>query len=66
MQSILITPKNKAELKVLSDLLSRMNIPAKVLDDDDKEDLGMGVFLREADRGDKVSREEMMQKLRGR
>ena len=63
MQSLVITPQNKAELKLLEDLLKRLRIPARVLTDEEKEDLGLAQLMAEADRSEKVSREDIMAKL---
>ena len=50
MPSLLITPKDEAEFGLLSALLERMHIDAMVIADDDKEDIGMGLLIQEADR----------------
>lgn len=44
MQSLLITPKDQAELDFLVDLLARLNIVMTVLDDEDKEDAGLSTL----------------------
>ena len=64
MESLLITPKNKVEQKLLSDLLTKMNIKVSVLSDEDRESLGMTALLKEADRSKKVFRETILQKLK--
>ncbi len=63
MQSLLITPKDGAELELLSALLSRMNITTTVIDDDDKEDIGLGILMQEANRNEQVSRESIFKAL---
>jgi len=63
MESLLITPRNKVEQKLLADLLTKMNIQVSVLNDEDKESLGMAALLKEADRNKKVSKETILQKL---
>jgi len=63
--SIVITPKNKSELELLSNLLKKLKIDAAYLSDDEKEDLGLKLLMREADRTKKVSRARVMKKLRG-
>ena len=65
MESLIITPKNKVEQKLLSDLLAKMNVKVAVLTDEAKEDLGLATLLKEADRTKKVSKETIMSKLRG-
>ncbi|MBO0936791.1 hypothetical protein J2I47_09575 [Fibrella sp. HMF5335] len=63
MQSLLITPKDEAEFSLLSALLERMHVTATVIADDDKEDIGMGILIREADRSQQVSRESIFKAL---
>lgn len=63
MESIIVTPKNQEEFRLLTDLLAKMDISSKVLSEEEKEDIGLGILLQEADRNEKVSREEIMNKL---
>ena len=63
MQSLLITPKDESELELLSALLSRLNIATTVINDEEKEDIGMGLLLQEADRSQQVSRESVLKAL---
>jgi hypothetical protein len=63
MESIVISPKTKDEAKIITDLLEKMNISSKVITDEEKEDLGLLMMMKEADRSEKVSREEVMKKL---
>lgn len=63
MESLVITPKNKTELQFLTDLFKRMNVEARFLTDEQKEDLGMIQLLKEADRSKKVPRQKIMKKL---
>lgn len=63
MESILINPRNREELKLLSDFLEKANITSKVLSEEQLEDAGLAILMHEADRSQKVSREDIMQKL---
>lgn len=63
MQSLLITPKDQAELDLLSNLLTRLNVPITIIADEDKEDIGLGLLLQEADRTQQVSREDIFSAL---
>ncbi len=58
-----ITPKDKAELELLSALLARLNIATTVIAEDDKEDIGLGILMQEADRDEHVSRESVSKAL---
>jgi hypothetical protein len=64
MQSILITPKDQAELELLSALLDRLHIKTAFLDEETREDLGLGLLMQEANRTEQVSRETVFQLLR--
>ena len=63
MESIVITPKTKDEAKIITDLLNKMNISSSVITDEEKEDLGLLMMMKEVERNDKVSRDEIMKKL---
>ncbi|MES2428538.1 MAG: hypothetical protein V4560_16270 [Bacteroidota bacterium] len=63
MESIVINPKTKDDFKLITDLLERMNISSKVITDEEKEDIGLLMMMKEVDRNDKVTREEVMKKL---
>jgi len=59
MQSLLITPKDNAELKLLSALLDRLNITTTVISNEEQGDMGMGLLLQQVDRTQHVSRESV-------
>ena len=63
MESVIITPRNKKELEFVSNLLSKLGINSKKLTLEDKEDLGLSLAMREADRTKKVSEKIVMKKL---
>lgn len=63
MESVIITPRNKKELEFVSDLLNKLGINSKKLSIEEKEDLGLALSMREADRTKKVSETIIMKKL---
>ena len=63
MESIVISPKTKDEAKLITALLERMRISSKIITDEEKEDLGLLMMMKEVDRSEKVSYEEVMKKL---
>lgn len=65
MKSIIITPKNHAELKLLTQLLNKMNIASAVLSEEEKENMGMAILMKKADRTKTISRKTIMKKLTG-
>ena len=64
MKAIVITPKDESEALFLSDLLRKLQVSAQEISEEDIEDAGMWQLLQEVDRSNKVSREEIMSKLR--
>ena len=64
MESIVINPKTKDEAKAITDLLEKMNISSKVITDEEKEDMGLAMMMKEVDFNDLVSRDEVMKKLK--
>ena len=64
MKSIVISPKTSPDLRFVSELLKKLSIPTKVLSDEEKEDIGLSLLMREVDRAKKVSREAIMWKLK--
>lgn len=63
MESIVINPRTKIEAKIITDLLEKMNISSKIITDEEKEDLGLLMMMKETDRNEKVSRDEVIKKL---
>jgi hypothetical protein len=63
METVIITPKNKKELQFVSDLLKKLGIDSKKLSIEDKEDLGLALMMKEADRTKFVSEKVVMKKL---
>ncbi len=63
MLSLLVTPKNLRELRLLKDLLSKMNVSNHEVSLEQKEDLAFAVMMKDVNRNKKVSRETIMKKL---
>ncbi len=63
MESLIITPANSEELALIKAVLRKMNLKIMVLSDEEKEDMGLGLLMSQADRSKTISREEVMKKL---
>jgi hypothetical protein len=63
MSSIVVNPKSEKELRFLSELLQKLGIDAKVLSDEQTEDLGLSLLMKDVDRSELVSENEIMEKL---
>ena len=64
MESFIITPKNKKEAKILANMFDKMKINVKVLTDEEKEDLGLAIMMKAADRKEKVSTAGIVEALK--
>jgi hypothetical protein len=64
MTTLLITPKTASELKLVEKLLHGLGISVRQLSAEEKEDIGLAMLMKQADRSKKVSREAIMKKLR--
>ena len=57
METIIIQSDNKKEIELIKQVMKKMNIEARSLTNDEMEDIGMGVLIREADRSKTVLEE---------
>ncbi len=65
MSSIVVHPKNKEELEFITRLLEQHGIELKVLSEEDKEDIGLSVLMKEVvDTSEKVTEDEVRYKLK--
>jgi len=62
MEVAVLQAEDKADLKLLAEVARKMGIHIKVLTDEQKEDLGLGLLMKETDRAEKVSEEAIMGK----
>jgi hypothetical protein len=63
MSAILVNPKNKTELKFVTELLQKLGFNSKVLSDEEQEDLGLAVLMAVVDRAEIVTEDEILNKL---
>lgn len=63
MNTLIVQTKDKSELKLVTDILRKMRINSKVLKSEDLEDMGLMKLMKQADRKQTVSREDVMEKL---
>lgn len=63
MDAILLKPKDSQELKLITDLLDKMKVQSKVLTEEEMEDAGLSVMMKEVDRTETVSRETIFKKF---
>ncbi|MGE0589303.1 MAG: hypothetical protein AB7O48_12070 [Cyclobacteriaceae bacterium] len=65
MSSIVVSPKNNDELKFLTQLLTKLGIDSKVLSDEDAEDIGLSILMKDVNLNDTSDEAEIMRKLKG-
>ena len=63
MDAILVQPKSKSDLKLLSELLKKMKISSHLISAEEKEDIALLSLTNEADRKKKVSKDQIVSKL---
>lgn len=66
METMVVSLKNKTDLQLIAGLLKKMNIEAKILTEEEREDIGLSKLLRQVNRAETVSEEVVMKKLKGR
>ncbi|MEQ9423013.1 MAG: hypothetical protein RJQ09_01250 [Cyclobacteriaceae bacterium] len=64
MSSIVVNPKNQREFEFISELLQKLGIDSKVLSDEDSEDIGLSILMKDVDRSEIVPASEIMGKLK--
>ena len=64
MTTLVITPKTTTERKMVEKLMHSLGIGIRSLTDEEKEDMGLALLLKQADRTKKVSRDSVMKKLK--
>jgi hypothetical protein len=63
METLIVQSKNKEDLRLIASLLNRMKIQAKFLSKEEREDFGLIMLMKQADRSKKVPYEKVMEKL---
>jgi hypothetical protein len=66
MKALLVRSDNREEMKFIADLLKKLGVSTMELSDEDVEDYGMSILLKDVDRSKKVSREIIMKKLKSK
>ena len=65
MTELLVYPKTQSELKLVRDLMNKMNIRSLLLTEE-QEEVALLNAMKEVDRTKFVSRDEVMKKLRAK
>jgi hypothetical protein len=64
MKSLVITPKDKSELRLINELLVKLGIAVSSVSQEELEDLGLSKLMKGVDRKKTVSKASILKKLR--
>lgn len=64
MKTVIIIPKTRSQDESLSDFLKKTKIDALYLNEQEKEDIGLKILMKEANRKKTVSRAAILNKLK--
>ena len=66
METIVVQPSNNEELKLLKEFLQKSQIKSRVLNEEDKEDLVLGLMMQETDYNDTIDLDKFIKQLQGK
>ena len=66
METIVVQPSNDEELKLLKEFLEKSRIKNRILNEEDKEDLVLGLMMRETDYNDTIDTNEFIKQLQSK
>jgi hypothetical protein len=64
MQTLIVQPKSKKELAFISEMFKRLNIKAKIMNDDEREEMALGNAIDEGMKTKSVSKDLINKHLR--
>jgi hypothetical protein len=66
METIIIQPTNDQELQLLQEFLQKSRIKSRILNEEDKENLVLGLMMQETDYNDTIDTNEFIKQLQGK
>lgn len=66
METIVVQPSNNDELKLLKEFLQKSRIKNRVLSEEDKEDIVLGLMMQKTDYNDTIDTNEFIKQLQGK
>ena len=63
MTTLIVSPKTSSELKLVEKLLKGLGIATHSITEEEREDIGLTILMKQANRTKKVSRASIMKKL---
>jgi hypothetical protein len=64
MSTLIINSENKEDLKLFKELAKRLGLSTKIITEEEKEDFGLLLMMKEVDLSKKVSEKSILKKLR--
>ena len=64
LHALVVPPQSRSEFKFVSDLLKKLGISSATMTEEEMEDVGLSKMLKSVGKTKKVSRENVMRKLR--
>ena len=66
METIIVQPSNDQELQLLQEFLQKSRIKSRILNEEDKENLVLGLMMQETDYNDTIDTNEFIKQLQGK
>jgi hypothetical protein len=66
MDAVIVQPRTQDELKFISDLMTKLGVRSRRVDETELEDYGLSLLMKDVDRRKKVSTSSVMRKLRSK
>ena len=63
METIVVQPSSNEEMKLLKDFLQQRNIKNRVVNEEDKEDVVLGLLMQETDYNDVINTNDFIKYL---
>lgn len=63
MKAIILESKNSSDIRLLVELAKKLNIRAKILSSEDKEDIALANAILQEESGEYLTEEELINKL---
>ncbi|MBN1184338.1 MAG: hypothetical protein JXB49_18755 [Bacteroidales bacterium] len=64
METLIVTTKDKKELKFVADMLKKIHIKNRVLNEEEKEDNALGLMINEGIKTKEVSKKTILKELK--
>ncbi len=63
-RAFVVKPNNKTDIKFLTNLFEKLGVSSKLITQEEIEDFGLSVMMKDANQSKRVTRETIMKKLK--